>query len=130
MTTVLDDKLVPIALAKIDKYGMTATFEVQGLESYDPTTTKMINTSSQKFTRKATPPESWTKRYGPGDVTNLGDGLIWIAASGLQFVPKKNMIVEFDDEAWRVTEIETVKSGDSVCIYGLRLSNNAGEDED
>ena len=119
--TVLDDKLVPKAKELLDKFGKSATFSVSGFSQYDPNTGEVTVGTPTTYTVKVTPPSPFDKNYQPGGTTEASDLRVYLAASGLSFTPSNGQKVVFDSESYNVIAVETIFSGDSVALYGVRI---------
>jgi hypothetical protein len=121
MTTALDTKLVPKALALINKFGTNATFTVSIGGTYSPATGKVSGTSTEDKIQKVSPPSRFDKSLVDGELIKATDLLVVLAASGLTFTPEQSMKVTLDTRVYTIVDVWPVMSGDKVAIYKLQL---------
>ena len=121
--TDLDTRLIPRVLELITKYGKDVTFKTFPSATYTPTTGKTTPGAETDYSEKVTPPEPYEDKFIDGEIVQIGDCRVYLAASGLAFTPEKGMEVEFDAEGitWRIVRIMPVYTGESIAMYGLQL---------
>lgn len=117
--TELDDALVPVALELLTDFGASATFTVDA-GTYDRTTGD-VTSNTTDYTANISPPFPAEERYVNGDTVRESDLQCVVAASGLQFTPAMGIVVTFKSQKYRVTRVNTVRSGEQVAIYELFL---------
>lgn len=115
--TTLDDRILPLALNLIAKFGKAATV-------YDAYTDVDVATG-----RTSTVPDSWSvtiappspvnSKYVNGDIVIETDMQTMIAASGLAFTPSVGMRVVFDSTDYKVVAAQPLYSGESIAAWRL-----------
>lgn len=121
MSTALDKDLVPAALEMINEFGRNMEFTDPRVSSYDPVTGTGSESICKTLTAKASPPVDYEQRYIDGDSVQRGDARIFIAASGLAFIPKRDMHVKFDTFEFKAISILPLHSGEQVAAYEVQL---------
>lgn len=117
--TELDDALVPVALELLTDLGASATFTVDG-GTYNRTTGDFTS-SPTDYTANISPPFPAQEKYVNGDTVRESDLMCVVAASGLQFTPDVGLVVTFKSQKYRITRVNTIRSGEQVAIYQLFL---------
>jgi hypothetical protein len=120
--TRLDDKLVPKAYELIEKFGKVVSF-ISGppASGYDPTTGKNATFTADTYSVKVTPPQEYEQKYIDGDLIQVGDVQIFLAAQNLTFTPKNGMDVTIDSENWKIVSFGKIYTGEQVALYEFQL---------
>ena len=126
MATELDTDLVPLVTELLPEFGKDATFEVV-TKAYDETTGRATPTGATSVVRKVTPPGPVSRRFGGDDsrVQSGGDVAVqselecYLGAGGLTFTPSPGQKVTLDSDAYIITTVEPVYTGELVAIYRL-----------
>lgn len=121
--TKLDDKLVPVALKLINKFGKDMSYTVITTEgSYDPATREITGAGDTTYDNvKSAPPEEYTIRFINGDSIKQGDLKTMIAGKDALFTPTNNMYVEFDGLKFAAIVVAPLYSGDLIAAWEIRL---------
>lgn len=119
--TALDIRMLPKALALINKDGVDAVFTVTDRQ-YDAQTSRIVdNAGPVEVTRKISPPQGVNPRQVDNTTVLSSDLTALVAAFGLTFTPAVHMKVTVDAVDYTVEKITPYRSGESVCVYELVL---------
>ena len=126
--TALDDKLVPTAKNRIEKFGKVVVFKVRSAKSYD-TATGVGSKTEADVTVKVTPPTPYINKLSSNDLIREGDMQISFSPTALDevtgvaisFTPENGMIVVLDSATWKVVNVNSIYSGDSIALWTLAL---------
>ena len=121
--TSLDTKLIPKTLEIINKFGKTVTFKERQISSYSANDGQAIETGVILHSSKVSPPEKFQKRFVDGDIVKESDLAVILPASGLTWMPKRDLEVEFDNEVWKIMSVEPIFSGEQIVAYTIQLRN-------
>ena len=128
MTTVLDTKIVPKALAILEKYGMSATLVSRPNVTYDAATGDVASASDTLTSVKIAPPSPVTTRQIDAEASfQPGDAVTYIAASGLAVIPTLQMGIRIPDpdkstsHEWVIVVRTPIYTGDEIALYELGL---------
>lgn len=121
MATQFDATMVPLATKMLAKFGTTATFYVPTSSTYDPTTGAETEAGVTATSWLSTPPMPVGHRLLQREVVKQGDMVVYIAAESITFTPALGMRVGLAARSWRIVELLTYYSGDSIAIYELVL---------
>lgn len=126
--TELDDKLLPVALELINKFGKDMTYTVVTTEgTYDPATRSKTGEVSTIYPGvKSAPPFDYETKDIDGTLIKRGDLKTIVAAKDAVFTPAQNMFVEFDGIKFAATTIKPYYSGDLIAAWEIRLRNLNG----
>jgi hypothetical protein len=116
----LDAELRQVALDLIEEFGKTVQFRTV-LSTYDPATGLTTESDETFYDIKASPPAPKRFFLQEGDVLVHGGTYIFIAAKGLQITPYLGQVVKIGTEAFRITSVEPIFSGEQICLFGLRI---------
>ena len=119
--TDLDDKLVPKALALLNKFGRCGVFHAPTSYNYDPDTGRNQKVSVIQYERKVAPIMGFDQKYIDGDVILASDGRTFVADSGLGFTPEPGHRLSVDSETWRIIAVKPLRSGVQVAAWELHL---------
>lgn len=117
MTTPLDEKIVPKVAEVISKYGISATFHVEGAptKSADRQTATATETT---YSVKISPPTTRSSTMLP-DLVEHGTSFFFVAGQGLLFTPDAGQSVSYGGRRYRVRYVEEIRSGDSVAAWEI-----------
>ena len=121
MVTQFDNIFVPLALELIAEFGISAVFAVPATKTFSATTNAVTEAGGANLTETVSPPLQYTERYIDGKLIQRGDARIYIASSGLSFVPLKGMKVTITGKIWRIVATKILQSGDLVSAYAIQL---------
>lgn len=117
--TRLDDKLVPRALALIEKHGKVGSFRISS-KVYNEATGKVVETVTN-VSRKVSPPYEFDKRLVNGDTIKATDLKVIVAASGLSFTPSIGNQLTLDGTSYHVLNVSPHYTGELIAAYTLHL---------
>lgn len=119
MSTSLDLRLRPKALALIAKYGKSVTWtQYAGQETgYTPQSGTTSLGLASNYPVKCTPPAPVDTRYLGGDLIVATDVEIYIAGLGLAFTPKLNDRVTIDGTVYTVLAKNAIYSGEDIVLW-------------
>lgn len=123
MVTPLDEKLVPKALALIEKFGTNATFHIPANDppTFDADTNTTAEGAITDHVRKISPPDPYTKEWIDGKLIVLGDARCYVAASGIPFTPNEGQKLTYGGDKWQIIKSDPLVSGDLTAAYELRI---------
>lgn len=120
--TALDNKLVPKALALINKFGLDATFvNITVGPTFVPGSGTVTKTTAN-VVRKVSPPAE-KRRYGEAGVIRKEATVIYVAASGLTFTPTKGNRVTVGTITYTIEEANPYYSGEQIAVWELVLAS-------
>src|SRR5688572_30974090 len=102
MATAIDTRMAAVALDKIDKYGIDATFVVDA-GSYSDVTGDWTPSLSN-VVRKVTPPKE-RRKWAENEADRKEETVVYVAASGLTFTPVCGQKVTIGGTDYAVTEV-------------------------
>lgn len=120
MVTALDLTLPATALAVLTEFGKNVTFSVTSGGTNSPSTGAVTGATTTTYTVKAYP-YPYEARYVDGDVVQVGDAKLILAASGLAFTPAPGQSVTIDAAVWRVIAANAIYSGELVAAWELQV---------
>jgi len=117
--TVLDTKLRPIALAKLNQYGKTMVLIRQTVGTYDEATGEApVTTSSTAFKGVLSGPKHVDLANG---LVQVGDMYVNAAAMAFPTAPKATDRLTVDLETWTVVNVLVTYSGELPALYKLHI---------
>lgn len=118
MATRLDTSLRPKALALITKFGVSATITIPG-GTYDPTTgTKTGSPAAVTVSTVATPvSETSSSNFS---LWNVGNGHSYLRGD-VSTAPRIGATLTVNGAVWEIEEVVTMRTGDLVAAYHVRL---------
>ena len=118
--TVLDDRLVPLALELVAKFGKVVTFK-EVTKDYTAATGDVVESGVTNHSVKVTPPEKYDDALINGDLIQIGDTKISLPKSGLLFTPIRGMQVTIDSITWKIEKVSPIYTGEQIALYELQL---------
>lgn len=131
MSTELDDDLIPEALALVAEFGADAEIAT-ATRTYDRTTGNTTDSAAQTYPVKVTPPWPRSKGFAP-QTTVVDDSMtVFMAASGLPFVPEEGQTLTLFVElagtsmaagSYQIVGATPIMSGQGNALWELKLES-------
>ncbi len=119
--TRIDDLVLPKVVSVLATYGKTLTVEIPLDADYVPATGEVIRQAPTTHTVKATPPDPYSSRLADGSAIKIGDSRIYVAGSGLAFVPAEGQRWTIDGATWVTVRTNAIYSGESIALWEIQL---------
>ena len=118
--TVLDDKLVPLALSLVAKFGKLVVFK-EVTKTYTAATGDVVESAIINHSVKVTPPEKFDDTLVNGEIIQVGDTKVSLPKSGLLFTPITGMQVTIDSVTWKIVTVSPIYTCEQIALYELQL---------
>jgi hypothetical protein len=125
VTTAIEARLAPKAIALVAKYGVTATFTTYAAAVTDTDESTVTLGAATTYTPKITPPEKLKARWSPDGQLVARQGIEFYVPTGegtsspLGFVPELGGRVTVYGTPYRIVLVEPIATGDLRLLYRI-----------
>lgn len=115
-----DTEMRDLAAELAEDLGKAVTYIRVTGEEFDPEAGETVKTTEEHDV-SAVPPQSVSTRLIDGSNVKVGDMVVGVPATSLEFTPSTDDRLRIDGDDWSIVRIEPIYSGEKVAVYNLQV---------